>query len=99
MTNSCCRLERKNAIAERGNLLVRSQPTVRIGNPASGKPHQPLHESWRRPRRLVISQEGRSRRGPSYDVLPSGDRVGIASPAVTMSAIRDHSIPDSSLLF
>ena len=86
-------------MAERGDLLVLRQ-FVAIRDPPSRQAHEPFNECrcWAGAVGVVIVQEGWRWRGASGDVFPSGDSVGVASPALNSPSIRDHSVSDSALL-
>src|SRR5699024_2581211 len=90
-------LEREDAVPEGGELLVVSESMIRVGDPARFETHQPLYELWCRPRPFRLVQERRRGGASSADVFPSGDGSGVASPAVKMPSIRDHSGADSLL--
>ena len=93
----CC-LQRDDAVAERGDPLILRQPVVGVGDPAVGEAHEPFHElgCWSRPCGFVQKCGGWG--FSSGDVFPSGDRSGVASPAVKMPSIRLHRVSDSVFL-
>ena len=91
-------LKRQHAIAKRRGLLIRSQSMRRVGDPTWRQTHQPLHELRRGARPLVFVQECWGWCGSSGDVFPLGDGVGVASPAVKMPSISDHSVSESLFL-
>lgn len=77
------------AIAQRCDLLIARKCMTRIGDSARGETHQPLNELRGRRRPPCLVQERWRRGGPSGDVFPSCDGMGVAPPAVKMSLIRD----------
>ena len=90
-------MEREYAVAEGGDLLVLRQ-VVGAGDPACGQAHEPFDERGCRAGAVGVVQEGWRGRGASGDVFPTGDSVGVASPALNSPSIRDHSVSDSALL-
>lgn len=92
------RLERKDAVAKGSELLVAGEAKTCIRNPAGRQSHEPFDKRGRRAwsRRLV--ENCRAWCDPANDVLPSGYRIGIASPAVKIPSISDHSVSGSLLL-
>ena len=92
------RLQRLYAVAQRGDLLVLRQ-LVAVGHPSSRKAHEPFDEFRCWAGAAGVVQEGWRWWGSSGDVFPSGDGLGVASPALNSPSIRDHRVSDSALLF
>lgn len=86
------------SVTKRSNLLVHCQEMSRVGDPAGGEAHEPFNELRGRTWCCSHAQEGWCRGWSAGDVLPSGDGVGIASPAVKMLSISDHSVSEAVFL-
>ena len=78
--------------------MVLGLSTIGIGDPTWRQAHQPLHEGWRRTWPAALGQKRRGWSWLSDDVFPSGDGVGVASPAAKMSSIRDHKVSEALFL-
>ena len=91
-------LRRHHAVAQGSELLRVSETMGRVSDPAGRESHEPLDERRRWSRVGDLRQERRSRSRSSYDLLPSRDGGGVASPALNSPSIRDHSVSDSLLL-
>lgn len=92
------RLERQHAVAKCSDLLVRRELMRRVSHPSGGEAHKPFHELRCRSRPGGFVQERGGWGGSSGDVFPSGDGVGVASPASKMVSIRLHSVSGSFCL-
>lgn len=91
-------LHRHDAVAQGGELLRVSEAVGRVGDPAGRESHEPLDERRRWTRVGALRQERRSRSRSSYDLLPSNDGAGVASPASKSCPIRLQRLSGSSAL-
>lgn len=85
----------EDTVSECGDLLIRAEFVRRVGDPRAREAREPFHELRRRSWPCGLVQEGWCGGGSAGHVFPSGDGVGVASPASKMLSIRFHSVADS----